>query len=317
MDTFDLAIFDLLPQYIGSTDSDLRFRYVNKAYADFLGAEREVVRGRRVSELWGDEVIDEVLPYLTRALGGERVSFTKRISTKTGERRVGKVELVPDPSGGYMTIIQDLGAYERSIRDRDYLVHELDHRVNNILQNLQSIIALETQCSSDEARKVLSAIKSRVEAMGLSYEHMRSPEPLGGWAVPLVLSRIGSAIGPGISATTAASEDLRIRHSDLDAFIFIATEMARWASMGDSMANIEVRKVPAGIELIVYDGESTDLTQRAGAAGIALVESFARTCGAGPLRGGARMSLVFPEYADDAPRAAGYYGATGPALPAG
>jgi len=71
-------------------------------------------------------------------------------------------------------------------------------------------------------------------------------------------------------------------------------EMARWAATEGAVARIEARRVPEGIELSTEGDQDVDLTTRAGAAGLALVESFAHRCGAGPLRGGTRLSIIFP-----------------------
>jgi len=287
-----LGVLNVVPVPIGSTDASLRCRFANRAYAEVVGLPQEAMAGMTLRSIWGDTVIDEIMPFLKRALAGERVAFTKRISTTRGEVYFGRAELIPDSTGGYVVVIQDLGAYERSVRDRDNLIHELDHRVNNILQVLHSVIALETQTAADSIRIVLDAIKSRIDALGISYEFLRDTIPEGGWPVKIVLDKVAASVGPGLSAVAEADEKLRIPEGCVDAFVFIAAEFARWMGCQGDVVRLVARKIPAGIELCVH-GRS-DPTQCAGAAGIALVDSFARSCGAGPLRGGANPSVVFP-----------------------
>ncbi len=294
MDESSKRMLDLLPQYIGSTDSELRCRYANKAYAGLLGRTPESMIGMHVRELWGEKLFDEVMPFLKRALAGEAVSFSKRIVHITGEKRFGKVDLLPEPDGGYTVVMHDLDAVERHFKDRDRLVHELDHRVNNILQILQSVLALESQSADARTFGVLDAIKARVDALALSYELLSVAEPEGGWPVSLVLERVAYSIGPGVSAFCESDSLLRLPHGSIETFVFIAMEMARWASMNGAKARIEAYGVPEGLELATESDDGLDLTTRAGAAGIALVESFARRCGAGPLRGGSRMAIIFP-----------------------
>jgi PAS domain S-box-containing protein len=298
MDESDLSFLDTLPQLIGMTGPDLRSRFVNSAYADFLGKPRRDLKGASLSELWGTSLIDESMPFIKRALAGEALSFTKRITTAEGETRLGRVNLVPRPEGGYVAVIEDIGATERSDGERGNLIHELDHRVNNILQILQSIIALETQAADARTRAVLAALKSRLDALALSYEHLRCPEPARGWQAAAVLDKIAAAIGPGSEAVSEADPDIFIPPPDLDAFVFIATELARWATAEGKTVSLEARRCPEGIELSVHNGGEADLTRQAGAAGIALVESFAKSRRAGPLRGGSRLSVIFPKSAE-------------------
>jgi PAS domain S-box-containing protein len=289
-----MLVLDLLPQPIGSTDPSLRCRYANRAYAELMGRTAESMQGVHVRELWGEKLFGEVLPYLRRALAGEPVVFSKRIRHINGERLFGKVELHPDGGGGYTVVMHNLDATERYNKDRSRLIHELDHRVRNILQVLHSVLALESQSAEQRTFAVLEAIKARVDALALSYELLSEAEPAGGWPAATVLERVVSSVGPGISAASASDPKLRVPHGELETFVFIATEFARWASSGAGHARLEAQLLPEGLELSAEGADGVDLTTRAGAAGLALVESFARRCGMGPLRGGKRVAIIFP-----------------------
>ena len=294
MDEGSKRLFDLLPQYIGITDSDLVCRYANRAYAELLGRSPQSMVGATVEELWGPKLFSEVRPKLQRALDGEELSFQKRIRHLNGEPRFGRVHLLPSPEGGYIVVITDLDEVERQQRDRARLVHELDHRVNNILQVLHSVISLESQAADDRTSLILDSIKVRVDALAISYEFLSTIEPAGGWSIASILDKVVSAIGPGLSASSWADPRLRIPFGLVDSFVFIAMELARWSSMDGSKARLEARSVPDGIELSAEGSLGLDLTTKAGAAGLALVESLAIRCGAEPLRGGTRLSLIFP-----------------------
>lgn len=294
MDDSVKRILDLLPQFVGSTDSSMRCRYANRAYAEFLGRSPESMMGVDIRELWGKKLFEEVKPFLDRALAGEIVSFSKRIRHFNGEKRFGKVDLIPEKDGGYTVLIHDLDSVERHMKDRERLIHELDHRVNNILQILESVLALESQSADSRTAAVLDSIKARVDALALSYELLSGGEPTGGWPASAVLERVIYSIGPGISASYSSDPDLRIPNGSIETFVFIATEIARWAVADGGVASLEARGIPEGLELAVENAVDTDLTTKAGAAGIALVESFARRCGAGILRGGKRLSIIFP-----------------------
>jgi len=285
---------DFLPQSIGSTDTSLRCRYANRAYGELMGRSPESMIGVPIRELWGEKLFDDIQPFIQRVLAGEEVSFFKRGVLPSGEKRHGKIDLIPDADGGYSFVMQGLDEAERHSNDRDRLVHELDHRVNNTLQILESVIALESQCADEHVAVVLDAIKARVDALAISYEFLRADQPVQGWSAALVLERVASSIGPGDCASWASSPDLNVPLASMETFVFIAMELGRWASMKDDKARIEAHRVPEGIELSAQGAQGVDLTTRAGAAGLSLVESFAEHCGAGPLRGGIRLSIIFP-----------------------
>ena len=161
MDENDAAFVDLLPQLIGFTGADLRSRFVNSAYAILLrqvegGAPRRLRRGHLgQGHRRGDR------PFIGRALKGERISFTRELKSAAGPARDGKVDLVPIEGGGYFSVISDVDAIGQSLSDRNNLIHELDHRVNNILQVLHSVIALEMQAADSQSLRTLAAFKSQ------------------------------------------------------------------------------------------------------------------------------------------------------------
>jgi two-component sensor histidine kinase len=312
VDEISTRVLDLLTQSIGSTDAGLRCRYANRAYGALLGRSPESMLGLHIRELWGDKLYAEALPYLTRALAGEAVSFSKRASFPNGEHRHGRIDLLPEPDGGYMVVMRGLDEAERMAKERDRLIHELDHRANNTFQVLQSVLALELRAADDPTTTVLEAIKARVDALALSYEFMRTSQPHQGWPAELMLERVASCIGPGDTTSWTAEAGLRVPANLTETFIFIAMELARWASMNGERARIEARSLPLGLELSAEGSGGVDLTTRAGATGLALVESFAERCGAGPLRGARRLSLIFPLPGPKAAQAS-----EGPELPAG
>lgn len=295
MDENDAAFVDLLPQLIGFTGADLRSRFVNSAYASFLGRSKAELRGASVEDIWGKDIAEEIRPFIGRALKGERITFTRELKSAAGPAREGKVDLVPIEGGGYFSVISDVDAIGQSLSDRNNLIHELDHRVNNILQVLHSVIALEMQAADSQSLRTLAAFKSRLDALALSYEYLKYPKPAGGWEAEAILEKIAASIGPGMSAISKAERDVFISPGDLDAFIFIATELSRWASADEATVTLEAARREEGIELSVSNGLDGDLTFHAGAAGIALVESFAESRKAGPLRGGSRLTVIFPQ----------------------
>jgi PAS domain S-box-containing protein len=79
VDRFDftqtLAIADALPMGIAYVDSGHRYRFLNKALADFFEKPRSSILGKTMEEMLGPEAMKVRLPMLEAALGGERQYF--------------------------------------------------------------------------------------------------------------------------------------------------------------------------------------------------------------------------------------------------
>ncbi len=78
-DRFDfgqmLAIGDSLPMAMAFVDTDLRYKFVNKALANFLGWPRNKMIGRTMAEVLDPMVMADRLPMIEAALAGERQWF--------------------------------------------------------------------------------------------------------------------------------------------------------------------------------------------------------------------------------------------------
>ena len=70
-----LALADLLPVMTAYVDRELRYRFINKPLADWLGRPRREMIGRTMAEVLGEENFAPRLPMLNAALAGERQFF--------------------------------------------------------------------------------------------------------------------------------------------------------------------------------------------------------------------------------------------------
>nr|WP_307736135.1 PAS domain-containing protein [Massilia pinisoli] len=76
------TVTDHLPALVGYWDADLRCRFANKPYLDWLGRAAADVIGHPMEELMDEEQIDEVRPHLDAVLRGERQFFERRLYRK-------------------------------------------------------------------------------------------------------------------------------------------------------------------------------------------------------------------------------------------
>jgi len=115
------AYTDVVPVLIAFVDREHRFRFVNLAYEQYLGAPREDVIGRRVDELLSPEHFAAREPRIAAALAGERQTFDVETEEADGTRRYLEASYIPhrphdDEVEGYFAVFHDVT--ERRIAER-------------------------------------------------------------------------------------------------------------------------------------------------------------------------------------------------------
>ncbi len=96
----DLALLkhlaDSLPGLVSYIGADLRYQYMNRAYADWFGLEPEANLGKTPREVATEDGFRVFEPHLRRALAGERLIYEETIGFRVGGPRAVRGYLVPD-----------------------------------------------------------------------------------------------------------------------------------------------------------------------------------------------------------------------------
>jgi PAS domain S-box-containing protein len=108
-----LSIADALPMPIAVLDRGLRYRFVNRALAEFFGEERRTILGRPMPELLGEQAFAERRPLLEAALRGERQRFAAEYQHPQRGPLALQTEYIPQLGEdgsviGVIVIVQDL-----------------------------------------------------------------------------------------------------------------------------------------------------------------------------------------------------------------
>lgn len=111
------SALDALPGAVGFWDSDLRNRFGNRAYAEYLGTDPESLRGVHYAELVGPEAYEELLPHVALALAGEPSSLDRDVVDHHGRKRRVRCRYGPVRSDagvdGFTVLVLDItGEYD-------------------------------------------------------------------------------------------------------------------------------------------------------------------------------------------------------------
>ncbi|MCW8885147.1 MAG: cache domain-containing protein [Motiliproteus sp.] len=96
-------ILDALPAQIAYVGKDLRYRFVNQGYADMFSMSKEDAVGRKVGEVMGEQMLEDIWEPIQNALNGEESMYEYPIE-RNGETIITKRILIPHRTAdGFIT----------------------------------------------------------------------------------------------------------------------------------------------------------------------------------------------------------------------
>jgi diguanylate cyclase (GGDEF)-like protein/PAS domain S-box-containing protein len=98
------TITDALPAMIAFVDAGERYRFVNRAYEESFGKNRDAILGSTVHELFGDEGYAAIKDRVRRALAGYTVVFEREESPQ-GQYRCLEITYIPQARPGSTAVI--------------------------------------------------------------------------------------------------------------------------------------------------------------------------------------------------------------------
>jgi PAS domain S-box-containing protein len=135
-------VTDNAPVFIAYCDRDMRFRFVNRAYAERFGLTPDEVVGRRLPEVLGKEAFEAIRPYVDEALAGRRVEFEMDVPYKAIGPRHMQAQYVPQVGddgwvAGYVAVISDV-TERRQAEEKLREQAEIIDTVNRLGQTLSA-----------------------------------------------------------------------------------------------------------------------------------------------------------------------------------
>ncbi len=174
-------VADAVPAMIAYLGPDQRFRFVNRAYCEWIGREPTQLLGHTIREIAEARTYAAMSPRIDAALRGESVRYEGPAPSPRRNNRTIEAHYLPyvDSGGaqdGFFLFILNVTEQKRreeELRDTTQrlrlLIDELNHRVKNTLATVQSI-ARQTLRRPDVPLDAREAIEARLLALGRSHE---------------------------------------------------------------------------------------------------------------------------------------------------
>ncbi|PKN81344.1 MAG: hypothetical protein CVU51_14225 [Deltaproteobacteria bacterium HGW-Deltaproteobacteria-1] len=154
-------------------DCEERYVFVNQAYAEWYGLNRQEVIGKRAADILKPDVYERASHNIKKVLSGQHVSYENKVINKDGHERYVRANYEPCFSGGqikgFYTSIVDITENKRA----EEALRESESHMKSVSDNLPDGMIYQMIAKTkaeDEALKTLSTF--RMEA--------RVREPSGG-----------------------------------------------------------------------------------------------------------------------------------------
>jgi PAS domain S-box-containing protein len=167
---------DSLPALISYVDAQGRYQFNNRAYEEWFGDDREVLRGKPIREVVGEEAFAVIRPRMEAALAGRRVEYEAEMPYRQGRTRYVLVNYVPhvDHEGGvkgFFAIVTDITERKRAEEKIRELNAGLERRVGERTAELVRLNA-ELEEARDQA---LESAKAKAQFLANMSHEIRTP----------------------------------------------------------------------------------------------------------------------------------------------
>ncbi len=228
------VITDTTPLMLTRCSKDLRYVYVNRAYANMLGLQPQDIIGRRIVEVIGTDAYEAIQPYVEKVLQGQPAEYSKEVPYKSVGLRHLIATYRPDLASdgaviGWVASISDISDRkdtEKALRQFAAIVESTDDAIigmdlnglitswNNAARTLYGYSAEEVIGGSvsilippehfQDERQILAKIRSGESIV--HYETLRMAKSGRRIDVSLTVSPIQDASGALIGASKIARE---------------------------------------------------------------------------------------------------------------
>ncbi len=150
-------ITDITPVMLTQCSRDLRYRFVNRAYADMLRLTRDQIVGKPISEVMGEEAYRTIAPHVERVLKGHPVEYEAEVPYQRVGRRFMRAAFMPDVDEhgavlGWIASLMDITDRKTAEEQIRTLNAELQRRIDEFQALIDTApagiaVAMDPECN--------------------------------------------------------------------------------------------------------------------------------------------------------------------------
>ena len=151
------TVADALPAAVTLCSRDLRYLWINRFGAQWLGRTPQEVIGKPMDEVIGAKQLARIRAHIERVLAGEHVSYEREVDYPGIGRRWASVRFAPAGNDSWVAVITDiheLKRMEQALREadrrKDQFIATLAHELRNPLAPIRSAVEILARADAAE-----------------------------------------------------------------------------------------------------------------------------------------------------------------------
>jgi PAS domain S-box-containing protein len=176
-------VTDAMSAPVTRCSRDLRYLWVSKPYADFIGRPRGEIIGRPIRDVLGEEVFRQLRPRFEQVLSGRKVSYEEEVDYPGVGRRWVNATYTPTVGAtgvpdGWVAVVLDVTEQKRAVEQLRRAEEQVRSVVNTVLDGIITIDEGGTVETFNPAAEKLFGYKAE-EVVGRNVK-LLMPEPYHG-----------------------------------------------------------------------------------------------------------------------------------------
>jgi PAS domain S-box-containing protein len=154
-------VTNAIPALISYIDSQLCYRFNNRAYEEWFGHSALEVYGKPLREVLGEQAYETLIPYFEQVLAGQQVSFESQVPYRKGGIRHVQATYIPhiNQQGnveGFIALVNDISDRRQTELEREQILDREQQRVRQLYGLTEAALTINAVLSIKEVLQIIT-----------------------------------------------------------------------------------------------------------------------------------------------------------------